>query len=109
VASPDALLDLSLVALDGGEAVGWSGLASTGEDGIAENQLTGVRPAWRGRGIATALKREQAWRARQAGLRWIETTNDEGNAPMRAVNARLGLEPLPAWLLLRGPLEPTER
>lgn len=109
VASPDALLDLSLVALDGGVAVGWSGLAATDEDGIAENQLTGVRPAWRGRGIATALKREQAWRAKQAGLCSIETTNDEGNAAMRAVNARLGFEPLPAWLLLRGPLEPTER
>ncbi len=33
VESPDALLDLSLVALVGGEAVGWSGLAATGEEG----------------------------------------------------------------------------
>ena len=87
-----------------GEVVGWSGLASTGEDGVAENQLTGVRRAWRGRGIATALKREQAWRAREAGLRSIETTNDDANDPMRAVNARLGFEALPTWLLLRGPL-----
>ena len=104
VESPDALLDLSLVAVRGGEVVGWSGLASTGEDAVAENQLTGVRRAFRGRGIATALKREQAWRARAAGLRRIETTNDEANHPMRAVNARLGFEPEPTWLAVRGPL-----
>ncbi len=104
VESPDALLDLSLVAVCGGEVVGWSGLASTGEGGVAENQLTGVRRAFRARGIATALKREQAWRARAAGLRRIETTNDEANDPMRAVNARLGFEPEPTWLTVRGPL-----
>jgi mycothiol synthase len=104
VGAPNALLDLSLVALHGTTAVGWSGLSSTGVDGVAENQLTGVRRAWRGRGFATALKREQAWRARRAGLRTIETTNDDANTPMRAVNERLGFEALPAWLLVRGPL-----
>lgn len=104
VESPDALLGLSLVAVKGGEVVGWSGLASTGDEGVAENQLTGVRRAFRGRGIATALKREQAWRARVAGLRRIETTNDEANGPMRAVNARVGFEPLPVWVSVRGPL-----
>ncbi len=104
VESPDALLDLCLVAVRGGEVVGWSGLAPTGEDGVAENQLTGVRRAFRGRGIATALKREQAWRARGAGIRRIETTNDEANDPMRAVNARLGFEAEATWLTVRGPL-----
>ena len=58
----------------------------------------------RGRGIATALKREQARRAKRAGFRRIETVNDEENAPMRAVNARLGFEAEPVWLLVRGPL-----
>ncbi len=102
---PGALLDLSLVALDGDVVVGWSGLIAVGgEEGAAENLLTGVRRTARGLGIATALKREQAYRARKAGLRRIETTNDEANAPMRAVNARLGFEAEPVWLLLRGPL-----
>lgn len=106
VDSPDALPALSLVALVGDEVVGWSGLEATSDPDVAENELTGVLRAWRGRGIATALKREQALRAKHAGLQRIETTNDEANAPMRAVNARLGFEPQPAWLLVRGPLVP---
>lgn len=102
--APDALPALSLVALVGDEVVGWSGLEATAYPEVAENGLTGVLPPWRGRGIATALKHEQALRAKRAGLRRIETTNDEANTPMRAVNARLGFEPEPAWLLVRGPL-----
>lgn len=104
VDAPDALPGLSLVALVGDEVVGWSGLEATADPEVAENELTGVLRPWRGRGIATALKREQALRARRAGLARIETTNDEANAPMRAVNARLGFQPEPAWLLMRGPL-----
>ena len=101
---PDALPDLCLVALVGGAAVGWSGLCATGDDLVAENMLTGVLRSARGRGVATALKREQAWRARAAGLEAIETTNDDGNASMRAVNDRLGFLPLPAWVLVRAPV-----
>ena len=103
--APGALPDLSLVALDGDEVIGWSGLVALGgEEGVAENLLTGVRRAARGRGVATALKLEQARRAKLAGLRRIETVNDEENAPMRAVNARLGFQAEPAWLLVRGPM-----
>jgi hypothetical protein len=50
VDAPNALPDLSLVALDGDDVVGWSGLAALGDDGVAENQLTGVRRRARGRG-----------------------------------------------------------
>jgi hypothetical protein len=39
-----------------------------------------------------------------AGLRALETGNDVDNAPMRAVNARLGYGPLPDTVSLRGPL-----
>ncbi len=105
VDAPGSLPALSLLALVDGEVVGWAGLAAlSGEEGAAENLLTGVRPEARGRGIATALKIEQARRARNAGFRRIETVNDEGNAPMRAVNARLGFAPEPTWLLMHGPL-----
>jgi GNAT superfamily N-acetyltransferase len=105
VDAPDALPGLSLVALVDGEVVGWAGLrALSGEEGAAENLLTGVLREARGRGIATGLKIEQARRAKQAGFLRIETVNDEANAPMRAVNARLGYEAEPVWLLVRGPL-----
>ncbi len=102
---PSALPDLSLVAILDDAVVGWAGLAAlTNQPGVAENLLTGVRSSARGRGIASALKREQAWRAKRAGFHRIETTNDEANAAMRAVNAKLGFTPEPVWLLVRGPL-----
>ncbi len=102
---PEALPDLCLVALVDGAAVGWTGLtALAGDEGEAVNLLTGVLPEARGRGIATALKHEQARRAKHVGFRRIETVNDEANAPMRAVNARLGYEAEPVWLLVRGSL-----
>ena len=105
VDAPGSLPDLSLVAILDGEVVGWAGLAAlSGGEETAENLLTGVRREARGHGIATALKVEQARRARLAGFLRIETVNDEGNAPMRAVNARLGFEAEPIWLLVRGPL-----
>jgi RimJ/RimL family protein N-acetyltransferase len=91
-----------------GEVVGYAGLAALGQPGAAENLLTAVRRPWRGRGIATALKQAQIAWAKSAGLRRIVTANDEANAPMRSVNARLGYEPEPAWLLLRGPLSPAD-
>jgi hypothetical protein len=46
-----------------------------------------------------------AW-AIAAGLEALETGNDETNAPMRAVNARLGYRPLPDVIGLQGPLAP---
>ena len=105
VDAPGALPELSLLALVGDEVVGWAGLAALSGGGeVAENLLTAVRREARGRGIATALKIEQARRAKRAGFLRIETVNDEGNAPMRAVNARLGFVAEPAWLLMRAPL-----
>jgi hypothetical protein len=34
------------------------------------------------------------------------TSNDEANVAMRGINARLGYEPEPAYLFVRGPLAP---
>ena len=105
--SPGALPHLCIVALDGDEVVGYSGLlALAGQPGTAENQLTGVKRAWRGRGIATALKREQARRVFAAGFERITTYNDEVNAPMRAVNTGLGFAPQPPVIMVRGPFAP---
>jgi mycothiol synthase len=70
----------------------------------ADNLLTAVRRPWRRRGIATALKREQIARAREAGIEQIYTTNDELNVGMRGVNARLGYRPAPTRILVSGPL-----
>jgi mycothiol synthase len=78
--------------------------AATGEGSPeAVNLLTAVRRGWRGRGIATALKRAQIEAARAAGIERIFTTNDETNLAMRGVNARLGYEPEPERVVVSGP------
>ena len=51
-----------------------------------------------------ALKRRDDRWAIEHGLTALETGNDDDNAPMRAVNARLGYRPLPDLLTMRGPL-----
>jgi hypothetical protein len=56
--------------------------------------------------VAGAMKRLQAALALRGGLAAIETENDDENAPMRAINLRLGYRPIPDSLWLRGPLQP---
>ena len=102
---PGAVPDALIAALAGDEVVGYTGLRRRGASSpVAENMLTAVRRDWRRRGIATALKREQVARARAAGIEQIFTTNDETNAGMRGVNARLGYRPAPTHIVVTGPL-----
>jgi mycothiol synthase len=102
---PGAVADAMIAALAGDEVVGYTGLRRRGASSpIAENMLTAVRRPWRRQGIATALKREQIARARAAGIERIFTTNDETNAGMRGVNARLGYRPAPTHIVVTGPL-----
>ena len=102
---PGAMPAACIVALAEGEVVGYTGLRRRGSTSpTAENLLTAVRRPWRRRGIALALKREQIRRAREAGIEQIFTTNDETNAGMRGVNARLGYRPAPTRILVSGPL-----
>jgi GNAT superfamily N-acetyltransferase len=81
----------SFVALAGGEIVGYTGLVEwPGEPDRAENGLTVVRRAWRGRGLAPALKsRQLAWAAAN-GIREIVTWTQAGNEDMQRVNERVG-------------------
>jgi mycothiol synthase len=83
----------SFVALAGDQVVGYSGLMRHSTDAaLAEDGLTAVRRAWRGRGIARALKQaELAWAA-ENGLREIVTWTQRGNEAMRRLNEQLGYE-----------------
>jgi GNAT superfamily N-acetyltransferase len=102
---PGAMPVACVVALVGDEVVGYTGLRRRGSTSpTAENLLTAVRRPWRRRGIATALKREQILRAREAGVERIYTTNDETNVGMRGVNELLGYRPAPTRILVSGPL-----
>ena len=109
VERPDVPSDAFHVALDAasGEAVGYASLLlAPGSTTVAWHGMTAVRPAYRGRGIATALKRATIAWAIDHGLEALETINDVHNAPMRAVNAALGYAPMPDIVGLKGPLAP---
>jgi len=97
-----------VIAVDeaSGEVAGYANLLLQPGETVAFHEMTAVRPAWRGRGLATALKHATIAWAIDRGLEALETGNDETNAPMRAVNARLGYAPLPDVIGLQGPLAP---
>lgn len=80
-----------LVAIDGDDLVGLTQPERVdGEDHVIAQEMTGVAARARGRGIATALKVAAATWAKDAGYRSIRTYNAKSNAPMLAVNRKLG-------------------
>ena len=92
----------SFAALAEGVVVGFSSLYERPYG--AEHGLTGVRRAWRGKGVARALKSAQIVAAKAAGIAQLRTSNEEENTAIRHLNESLGFRPLAAWLWLRGPL-----
>jgi GNAT superfamily N-acetyltransferase len=90
-----------------GRVVGYGNLLSPpGTSKIAWHGMTAVARDWRGRGLARALKVSTIHWAAANGLEGLDTANDIDNAPMRAVNRRLGYEPQPDEIYFRGPLAP---
>jgi mycothiol synthase len=86
-----------LIAMDeGGE---WAGYTMMDRNPVkpdhAHIYLTGVTRAFRGRGIALALKVLAAQVAREQGIKEVTTNNHSANGPMLAVNRRLGYVSLP--------------
>lgn len=86
--------EAQMLALVGDTWAGFSTVRMLPERDSAYNRTTGVIRAYRGRQIALALKVLAARYARQQGATQIETDNDSLNAPMLAVNRRLGYQPL---------------
>ena len=85
--------DASLVALVGDELAAMTMIRIDEPSGRAENNVTGTRRAFRGRGLARLLKTHSLHLAGQRGATIAITGNDETNAPMLAVNTRLGYRP----------------
>ena len=83
------------VALDGDRPVGMASLRLPSTE-VAETGFTAVLRAYRGKGVASALKVAVSEWARQRGIRYIYTGNDLTNAPMLAINTKLGFRPLAA-------------
>jgi GNAT superfamily N-acetyltransferase len=92
----------SFVALAGDEVVGIAALDVFPH--AAYHGLTGVVRAWRGRGVAEALKRSQIAAAKASGIPRLYTESQHGNMPMRRLNEKLGFVPAPGTIVVRGPL-----
>lgn len=92
--------DLDVFALDGDTVVGLTSSYRSAGGRKGGTGYTGTLRAYRGRGIAFTLKAEALTRAKASGVRWMLTTNDEPNKPMRGINYTLGYAPLPAHVQL---------
>ncbi len=83
----------SFVVFDDGRAAALSLLTVDHETGRATSMFTGTLRAFRGRGLAFAAKLASIEWAVANGVTSMHTYNDETNAPMLAVNKRLGYTP----------------
>jgi GNAT superfamily N-acetyltransferase len=95
--------EATFLALAGDEVVAYAKLSlSRARPTVAMHDITGVRRAWRGRGIAGALKAaEIAW-AKGNGYERLETQNEERNEPIRRLNERYGYVVTPGSITVRG-------
>lgn len=87
----DALLEGSFVAVSGDDYVGECLLQR--HDGDAEalyHDTTGVLRAYRGKGVAMALKLQAIRFAKEGGFRRLVTWVEDNNAPMLSINKKLG-------------------
>jgi GNAT superfamily N-acetyltransferase len=90
----------------------WAGLSAIGiypADQHAYNAFTGVLREYRGHGLAQALKLQTILLAKKEGMRYIRTHNDSNNAPMLAINRKLGYKPQPGIYKLVCELDPRRR
>ena len=79
------------LALANGDVIGCAGLERDADHPErAENALTAVRRDWRGRGVASALKRAALAFAAEQGIREVYTWTQRGNDDMRRLNEHLG-------------------
>lgn len=101
------LPEATFVALARGAVVGYAKLSLTdASPETAFHDLTAVARMWRGRGVASALKRaEIAWAHRQ-GYQRLETSPEVSNEPSRRLNARFGYLPCGGSVTLRGLANP---
>ncbi|MBV9169109.1 MAG: GNAT family N-acetyltransferase [Chloroflexi bacterium] len=86
------------IALDGTRYVGTTQMWRAPEKECLRTGLTGVRRAYRGRGIAFALKVVALEFAKQRGYGRVDTENESRNVGMLSINERLGFVKRPAWV-----------
>ncbi len=96
-----------IIAKDGSKYVGLSNVfRNETEPQLLNQDDTGVIREYRGRGIATALKLKITEYAQNHGYTRIKTWNDSRNAPMLAVNTKLGFKRQVGWMIMEKTLRP---
>jgi GNAT superfamily N-acetyltransferase len=99
------LPEATFVALADDEVVGYAKFALTAaQPTVAFHDVSGMKRAWRGRGVARALKTAQIRWAIANGFTELRTRNEERNEPIRRLNASLGYRPGIGRVYLVGPL-----
>lgn len=92
--------DGQIAALDGARWIGMSAIGYFPATRSTYNMITGVDQEYRGRRIALALKLLAIRCARRYGATLMRTNNDSENAPMLALNRRLGYQSQPGKYLI---------
>jgi mycothiol synthase len=90
VQAPEFIPEACFIAMHGDEFVGYSNLTQTGN--YFDVEMTGVLPAYRGKGVATLLKLCDIRYAQAHGNRELWTVNDSINTAMLALNEKLGFQ-----------------
>lgn len=89
------------LALQGDQWVGVNIVVDSPKEGEMATAYTGVLREFRGKGVAQVLKVIGIQRAQSLGAGVMVTNNDERNAPMLAINKKLGFVELPGFYVYR--------
>jgi GNAT superfamily N-acetyltransferase len=98
---PNFLPEAEFIGTIDGEIVGVSQLFGSSQAGVLATGLTGVRRAFRGLGVAVALKLAAAGYAKSHGYSSIKTMNHTVNRPMLSINEAMGFVKQPATVKLQ--------
>ena len=95
---PEMLPDVFVFAMRGNQILGFTGGYSGAKPGWMDTWLTAIKREARGLGVAQALKVKAIQAAKTQGFTSIRTDNDTRNAPMLAINEKMGFARQPAVL-----------